>query len=121
MTGVRVEPLRAALLVMLAVTVVLSLQTVGVLLSVALLIVPAATAKLWCRTVGAMSAVASLLGTTSALLGLTISYHASTPPGATIAICAVSFLAIGWASTVPRRAGATAERSMATRKAESLA
>jgi ABC-type Mn2+/Zn2+ transport system permease subunit len=110
--GVRVGPLRHGLFALLAVTVVLSLQTVGLLLSVALLIVPAAAARLWARTVAAMSLLAAAIGVLCALLGLTISFHATTPPGATIALCTVAVLAASWAATLPRRAHATAHHAV---------
>ena len=42
-------------------------------------------------------------GVTCALAGLTISYHADSAPGATIALCAVAILAASFLLTLPRR------------------
>jgi len=105
--GVRVNLLRAALLTILAIVVVLSLQTVGLLLSVALLVVPAATARLWTRTVLQMTFVATAIGMGSTFVGLTASWHADTPPGATIALVCVAVLVVSLVATLPRRATAT--------------
>jgi ABC-type Mn2+/Zn2+ transport system permease subunit len=104
LAGVRVGALSAALLALLAVVVVLSLQTVGLLMSVALLVVPAMAARLWTETVAAMSALAVAFGVLACVAGLTVAYHAATAPGATIALTAVAVLAVSFAATVPRRA-----------------
>lgn len=101
--GVRVNLLRAILLMILAVVVVLSLQTVGLLLSVALLVVPAATARLWTRTAFRMTVVASMIGMVSTFLGLTLSWHVNSPPGASIALVCVSALVVSFVATMPRR------------------
>jgi ABC-type Mn2+/Zn2+ transport system permease subunit len=104
LTGVGVARLRTALLALLAVTVVLCLQTVGLLMSVALLVVPPAAARLWTHTVEAMTALAVVFGLASSLVGLTVAYHAATAPGATIALVAVCLLAGSFGATLPRRA-----------------
>jgi len=112
--GVRVNLLRAALLVILAVVVVLSLQTVGLLLSVALLVVPAATARLWTRTALQMTVVATAIGMASTFVGLTASWHTNTPPGATIALVCVAVLVVSLLLTLPRRAAAPRSHLAAT-------
>lgn len=103
LVGIRVGTIATALLVLLAVTVVLALQTVGVLMSIALFVVPPAAARLWTRTVEAMSALAVAFGAGSAVAGLTVAYHAATPPGATIALATVSVLVVSVVATLPRR------------------
>lgn len=103
LVGIRVGALRYALYATLAVTVVLALQTVGILMAVALLVIPAAAARLWTRTLAAMSALAVAFGVAACLAGLTVSFHAASAPGATIAIVAVALLAASFAATLPRR------------------
>lgn len=103
LVGIRVGAMRCALYATLAVTVVLALQTVGLLMAVALLVIPAAAARLWTRTVAAMSMLAAALGVTACLTGLTLSFHAASPPGATIALVAVALLAGSFVATRPRR------------------
>jgi len=103
LTGVRVGAIRVALLGLLAISVVLALQTVGLLMSVALFIVPAATARLWTHTTEAMSVLAAVLGVLCTTLGLTLAYHLATAPGATVALVAVALLAGSFVATLPRR------------------
>ena len=103
LVGIRVGALRHALYALLAVSVVLGLQSVGLLMSVALFIIPPAAARLWCHTVARMAMLAAAFGVTCAVAGLTISYHADSAPGATIALCAVAILVVSFAATLPRR------------------
>ncbi len=85
--------LRYLLLLMLAVTVVASLQVVGVALVVAMLVTPPATAYLLVRRIGPMMGLAALFGTLSALAGLYGSYYLNIPSGpATVLVCTGIFL-----------------------------
>jgi ABC-type Mn2+/Zn2+ transport system permease subunit len=101
--GVPVARLRLTLLVLLSIAIVISLQTVGLLLSVALLVIPASTARLVTDRVAPMSALAVALGVTASLVGLTLSYHLATPAGATIALAAAAILGVVMVATLPRR------------------
>lgn len=98
--GVPVRFLGLLLIVLISITVVVSLGTVGLLMSVAMLVVPAATARLVTRRVETMTAVAVVVGTLSALVGLTTSYHLATPPGPTIALATVCCFAIATLATM---------------------
>lgn len=111
LVGVRVSALRLAQLVALAIAVVVSLQSVGLLMSIAMLIVPAAAARMWTSTLLQMSLVACALGLTSAVVGLTLAYHLASAPGATIALTAVGVLVASALLTAPRRARAAAAHS----------
>lgn len=50
------------------------------------------------------SALAAGVGVSCAAVGLTLSYHLATPPGATIALVCVAVLTVSFAATLPRRA-----------------
>jgi ABC-type Mn2+/Zn2+ transport system permease subunit len=103
--GIPVGPLRLVLIVLISITVVVSLGTVGLLMSVAMLVVPAATARLVTQRVETMTAVAIAVGVLSALVGLTASYHLATPPGPTIALVTVACFAVATAASMrPSRA-----------------
>jgi len=91
--GIPVGPLRLVLIALISITVVVSLGTVGLLMSVAMLITPAATARLLTNRIETMTALAITVGVTSAIAGLTISYHLATPPGPTIALVTVAWFA----------------------------
>jgi ABC-type Mn2+/Zn2+ transport system permease subunit len=100
--GIPVGPLRLVLVVLISITVVVSLGTVGLLMSVAMLVVPAATARLVTQRVETMTAVAIAVGVLSAVVGLTASYHLATPPGPTIALATVACFAVAATVTMHR-------------------
>lgn len=85
--------LRYLLLVMIAVTIVVSLQTVGVALMVAMLVTPAAAAHLLTRRLPTMMALGALIGAGSGVVGLYLSYYISIASGAAIVLtCTVVFI-----------------------------
>jgi ABC-type Mn2+/Zn2+ transport system permease subunit len=81
---------------MVAMTVVVSFQTVGTLLVFGMLIAPPATAALVARRIGAMMGAAAVLGALSVVVGLLLSYHYDLAAGASIVLVevAVFFLAL---------------------------
>ncbi|OQA39344.1 MAG: Manganese transport system membrane protein MntB [Chloroflexi bacterium ADurb.Bin325] len=85
------EFFRYLLFIMLAVTVVIALQTVGVALMVAMLVTPAATASLLTRRLPAMMAVAALVGALSSIVGLYLSYYVNVASGAAIVLVCTGF------------------------------
>jgi len=101
--GVPDRFVRVTILAMVSAAVVVSLQTVGLLMSVAMLVTPAATARLCTRRVSTMTAAAVGLGVAATVGGLTASYHLATPPGPTIALTAASGFAVVFAATALRR------------------
>lgn len=109
--GVPVSRLRYVLMALISVTVVVSLDTVGLLLSVAMLVTPAATARLVTEHVSTMTLVAVAIGIGSCLGGLTLSYHAGTPPGPTIALLSVVCFALVSLLTSSRSSTGSAARS----------
>ena len=82
------ERLRNLLLVLLALTVVVSLKTVGVGLVTAMLVTPGATAYLLTRRLPAMMAVAAAIGAFSGLAGMYLSFYANIASGAAIVLTA---------------------------------
>lgn len=87
-----VAGLQTLLLVLTAVAIVISLQTVGVGLMVAMLVTPAATAFLLTRRLPAMIALGAAIGALSAVGGIYVSYHAEIASGAAIVlVCTALF------------------------------
>jgi len=84
------ELLRNGLLVLLALTIVISLQTVGVGLVTAMLVTPGATAYLLTRRLPVMMLLAALVGAFSSLAGLYISYYANIASGAAVVLTATA-------------------------------
>lgn len=81
-----VEFLRILLLLLIAVTIVASLQAVGIALMLALLITPAATARLLVKRLHQMIVIASLLGILSGVVGFYASFYLDIPSGACIVL-----------------------------------
>jgi ABC-type Mn2+/Zn2+ transport system permease subunit len=101
--GVRTGALDLVLLVLLSTTIVVSLRTVGLLMSIAMLVTPPATARMLTDRVRTMTLTAVGVGVVSAVGGLTASYHLGSAPGATIALVAVATFTAALVATRPRR------------------
>ena len=86
------------LLTLIAVTVAVSLQTVGVALMVAMLVTPAATAYLLTHRLSTMMLLAAIFASLSGVIGLYLSYYLSIASGAAIVLTATLFfiLAFVW-------------------------
>lgn len=74
------------LLLLIAVSVVIALQSVGVALTVALLITPAATASLLTKRLPTMMALGALIASVCGVVGLYLSYYLSLASGAAIVL-----------------------------------
>lgn len=84
------------LLALIAVTVAVSLQTVGVALMVAMLVTPAATAYLLTQRLPRMMGLAAVFASLSGIIGLYLSYYLSIASGAAIVLTATLFFIIGF-------------------------
>jgi len=80
--------LRGLMLVLLALTVVISLQTVGIGLVTAMLVTPGAAAYLLTRRLPAMMVVAAGIGALSSTIGLYLSYYLNIASGAAVVLVA---------------------------------
>ena len=82
------------LLALIAVTVAVSLQTVGVALMVAMLVTPAATAYLLTKRLSTMMIIAAFIASSSGVIGLYLSFYLSIASGAAIVLTATLFFII---------------------------
>jgi len=78
------------LLALIAVTIAVSLQTVGVALMVAMLVTPAATAYLLTHRLPVMMGLAATFASLSGVIGLYLSYYLSIASGAAIVLTATA-------------------------------
>jgi manganese/iron transport system permease protein len=85
-----VERLRMLLLLLIALTIVVSLQTVGVGLVAAMLVTPGATAYLLTRRLPTMMMVAALIGAVASISGLYLSYYINIASGAAVVLVATA-------------------------------
>jgi ABC-type Mn2+/Zn2+ transport system permease subunit len=85
------ERLRMVLLVLLALTVVVSLQSVGIGLVTAMLVTPGATAFLLTKRLPRMIGLSALFGALSGVIGLYASYYLDVVSGAAIVLTSTAF------------------------------
>ncbi len=88
LAGVPVALMLTGYHVLLALVIIASIRTVGVVLANARLIIPAATAKLMARSLAHMFMLTPLLGMASVIGGMVLSYYLDLPSGPTIVVLA---------------------------------
>lgn len=96
------DALNYLLLILVALTVVVSLQTVGVALLVAMLVTPAATAYLLTRRLWHMMIVGAAIGASSSVAGLYISFYVNVSSGAAVVLVCTGFFVLAFLFA-PRR------------------
>ncbi|RZT87215.1 manganese transport system permease protein [Pseudonocardia sediminis] len=94
--GLSPRRLEALLLGLLALTVVIALQAVGIVLVVAMLIIPGATAYLLTDRFGSMLAVAAAVSIGSSVVGTYLSFHADLSTGGTIVVAQASAFTLAY-------------------------
>jgi manganese/iron transport system permease protein len=94
--GLPVFALDLGLYVMVAIAIVISIQTIGNILVLALLITPAAAARLLTDRLAAMMLLAPVIGGGSALVGLYVSWSLDLPAGGTIVLVATAVFLLAW-------------------------
>ena len=75
-------------LIILSLSIVSSLQTVGIVLVLSMLLIPAAAAKLVSRTFTGLIKISAIFGATSSVAGLYLSYYFNLPSGPTMSMVA---------------------------------
>ncbi len=93
------------LLILIAVTIVAALQTVGVALMVAMLVTPAATAYLLTKRMLPMMALAALIAALSGVAGLYLSYYIGIASGAAIVLTCTACFGVAWLVQAVRQRG----------------
>lgn len=100
-SGLPVGRLDYLLLALIALTIVISLQAVGIILVVAMLVTPAATAQLISKSFGRLVAIAGAIGVICPVIGLYGSYWLNSASGATVVLVETAlFLAVLGATSV---------------------
>lgn len=87
------DRLRLLLLVLIAVTIVTSLQIVGITLMLAMLVTPAATARLITQRLHHMMIISAFLGALSGVLGIYLAYHLEIATGPAIVLTITAMFA----------------------------
>ncbi|MBK5935725.1 zinc ABC transporter permease [Halorhodospira halophila] len=92
--GVRVLPVQLVFMALVAATIALAMQIVGILLVISMLIIPAAAARAFARTPEQMAVVAALIGALAVLGGLAGSFRWDLPTGPAIVVSATALFAV---------------------------
>jgi manganese/iron transport system permease protein len=90
-SGLPVAALEYLLLALLGVTIVVSIQAVGIVMVVAMLVTPAATAQLLVVRFERLMVLAAVLATVAAISGLYLSFYANLASGASIVLIETLF------------------------------
>lgn len=101
--GLSIKTLTSLLLIALSLAIVISLQAVGVILSVSLLIVPGACARLLTKQMRHMLWISPLIATLSVFIGITSSYYLDASSGGIIGLTlGIFFLIIFIFKSLPK-------------------
>ena len=93
-SGLPVAALEYLLLALLGVTIVVSIQAVGIIMVVAMLVTPSATAQLLVVRFGQMMGIAVVLAAISAAVGLYASFYLNLASGASIVLVETMFFVL---------------------------
>lgn len=93
------ERLSLLLLICLALTVVISLQAIGVTLVAALLVTPAATARLFVQRMHHLMIGGAVIAAAAGVIGMYVSWHAAIAPSAAIVLTLTAAFALSFAWT----------------------
>lgn len=96
--GIPLQKIYLLLLTLIAITIVLLIQTIGTILTIAILTLPATTANLFTKRMTSLLVISVIVSAFVSCSGIAASYYLDWPPGATISLCAaaVYFFAL-WA------------------------
>ena len=95
-SGVPVGIVQYGLLLLIALTVVMALQVMGIVLVLAMLVAPAATAQLLTRRLTSMMAIGACVGVASSVIGLYAAWYADVSASAAIVLTAASGFAVAF-------------------------
>jgi ABC-type Mn2+/Zn2+ transport system permease subunit len=104
-TGVRTARVDALLMLVLAASILATMNVMGVTLIAAAVVVPAATARLLTHSFNRLLVLSTVIGAGSGFAGMNLSYHLDVASGPTIVLTGAALFAITFAITHrPRRA-----------------
>lgn len=101
--GLRRRVLEFLLAMLLVLTVLISLRSVGVVLTVGLLTAPAATARQWTNRLGSMIVLAAVLGVACSWLGAIWSQNVPLTPAGPAIVLTASVVMLGSLMLAPQR------------------
>ena len=121
--GVRSGRVEALFALLLAATIIASMQVLGVTLIAAAIVIPAIVARLLTDSFSTMLWLSTLVGALCGLIGIYLSYFLDVASGATIVLVAATvFVAVfAWTSMRRHLGGLVARRTIAAGRARTIA
>ncbi len=105
-SGVRVSVTDAVLMLLLAASILVTMNVLGVTLIAAALVVPAVVARLLTSSFSTMLVIATVVGAITGVVGMNLSYHLDIASGPTIVLTGAALFVLAFvASGVRGRAG----------------
>lgn len=101
-SGVRTERIDALLMVVLAATILATMQVLGVTLIAASLVIPATVARMLTNSFSRMLFLATGIGAFTGFVGMNLSYHLDVQSGPTIVLVGAVLFAAAFATTGTR-------------------
>ena len=98
-TGVSVQKVEAALMVMLSLTILVTMRVIGTLLISAMLVIPASVARMLTNSFARMLWIAPVVGAVSAFVGMNLSYFLDTSSSATIILVSATVFVVSYVVT----------------------
>jgi ABC-type Mn2+/Zn2+ transport system permease subunit len=105
-----------SLMAAMSLTIISALETVGIILIVSLLVTPGATAQLFARNMSEMIFLSTLVGVTSSIAGLYLSFYLAVSSGGTIALIVTLIFFTALTAKKLRKPNATAVTQPPQRK-----
>ena len=101
-SGIRTARVEALLMVALAVSILATMQVLGVTLIAATLVIPATVARMLTNSFPRMLFAATLIGALTGFVGMNLSYHLDVQSGPTIVLVGAALFGIAFAVTGAR-------------------
>ena len=102
-SGVSTARVDAMLMLVLAASILVTMQILGVTLIAATLVIPATVARMLTNSFSRMLWLATLIGALCGFIGMNLSYHLDVQSGPTIVLVGAALFTIVFAFTGPRR------------------
>lgn len=102
-TGVRVAVTDGVLMVLLAASILVAMNVLGVTLIAAALVVPAVIARLLTASFSRMLVIATAVGAVTGMVGMNLSYHLDIASGPTIVLTGAAIFLVAFVASGTRR------------------
>lgn len=112
-SGINVARTDALLMLVLAASILATMQVVGVTLIAAAIVIPATVARLLTDSFSRLLALATAIGAVSGFIGMNLSYHLDVQSGPTIVLVGAAAFAAAFAAKGRRKSVSTAKQGRA--------